>query len=337
MTAPFPVDGDDPIVVPLPDEAMSLAEVAPAEASSRTLAVLALREQMASIGLALPLGPSLHLNEPDRLLVLNGFRVQLVEAPYGADRFHVDAGPWQQAAHAPHFLLAAWVEEELQVVRFPGVLTHGEVCDIARAGAEPINLPLERFRGGIDRLLTLVQLLDPRTMALQGLAPIPVGRWLQGVIDDGLLALGARLQPPAGLVFRHTGAMEGGDGDGDGLAILAIPLGVVGNSLCWGEARAGAVERFQLQLIPCGDSDSGPNRLRVRLLPQLVGDVLPDGLRLVAGPLAAVSTLSQGLELEVSGSPAAIRIAVEWKGEQLRLPPLLLPPAGAQPPPHADR
>lgn len=335
MSAPIPVDGDDPIVVPLPDEAIPLADVAPAEASPRTLAVLALQEQMASIGLALPLGPSLHLHDPDRLLVLNGFRVQLVEAPYGADRFLADAGPWQQAPHAPHFLLAAWVDDDLQVVWFPGMLTHGEVCERARAGAEPIDIPLASFRGGVDRLLSLVQLLDPRTMALQDLAPIPVGLWLQGVIDEGLLALGARLQPPAGVVFRHTGGIE--EGDADGLTILAIPLGVVGNRLCWGEGRAGAVERFQLQLIPCGNRDCGPNRLRVRLLPQLAGDVLPDGLRLVAGPRAAVSAWSQGLDLEVGESQAAIQIAVEWRGEQLRLPPLLLPPAGAQLPPHADR
>jgi hypothetical protein len=335
MTAPNPIADDDPIVVDLDDDAIPLSDLAPAEAGPRALAVLALQEQMASIGLNLPLGPSLHLNDPVRLLVLNGFRVQLVEAPYGADLLHADAGPWQQTAGAPHFLLAAWVDEDLQVVRFPGVLTHDEVGRLAKTGAKTLALPLEGFRGGVDRLLSLVQLLDPQTMALRGLAPIPIGRWLQGMIDDGLLALGARLQPPAGVVFRHGGGSH--DSDGDALAVLAIPLGVVGDSICWGEARAGAVERFQLQLIPFGEGDSGPNRLRVRLLPQLAGDVLPDGLRLVAGPRAAVSALSQGLELEVEGTPAAIQIAVEWKGEQLRLPPLLLPPAGAQAPPHADR
>ena len=335
MSTVDPVADDDPIVVPLGDDAIPLAGLAPAEADPRTLAVLALQAQMASIGLSLPLGPSLHLHDPERLLVLHGFRVQLLCAPYGADLLQADAGPWQQAAGAPHLLLAAWVDDDLQVVRFPGVLTHDEVCQLARMEAETLEIPLEGLRGGVDRLLSLVQLLDPQAMALRGLAPIPIGRWLQGIIDDGLLALGARLQPPAGVVFRHGGGMDGSDGDA--LAVLAIPLGVVGNSICWGDARARAVERFQLQLIPCGEGDTGPNRLRVRLLPQLAGDVLPDGLRLVAGPLAAVSALSQGLELEVGGSPAAIQIAVEWKGEQLRLPPLLLPPAGTQAPPHADR
>jgi hypothetical protein len=148
MTAPDPVADDDPIVVDLDDDAIPLSDLAPAEAGPRALAVLALQEQMASIGLNLPLGPSLHLNDPVRLLVLNGFRVQLVEAPYGADLLQADAGPWQQTAGAPHFLLAAWVDEDLQVVRFPGVLTHDEVGQLAKTGAETLALPLEGFRGG---------------------------------------------------------------------------------------------------------------------------------------------------------------------------------------------
>ncbi|MEB3324037.1 MAG: hypothetical protein VKM17_01715 [Cyanobacteriota bacterium] len=335
MQAP-PSFEDEPLVMPLPDEALVLADRAPAEATPHALAVLALQQQMAAIGLSLPLGPSLALDDPERLLLLNGFRVQLVCAPYGADTLSVDHAPWQEAQHAPHFLLAAWVEEELQVVRIPGVLTNREVIQLARAGADAdtIALPLPCFQGGVDRLLSLVQLLDAQAMPLQGLAPpsgapLPVASWLQGLIDDALLALGAQLQPASPLVFRAACLTEAETTDV--LAILAIPLGVVGDGLCWGEARAGAIERFQLQLIACGESTPTPTRLRVRLVPQLAGDVLPDGLRLLAGPQAAVSGTSQGLELEVSGSQTPIQIAVEWKGEQLRLPPLLLPSRGAEP------
>lgn len=333
MQAPLSCD-DDPLVIPLPDDALLLADQAAAEATPSSLAVLALQQQMAAIGLSLPLGPSLGLDDPERLLLLNGFRVQLVCAPYGADTLRAASAPWQQAGEAPHFLLAAWVEEELQVVRILGVLTNGEVIQLVKAGAggkeaDTIALSLARFQGGVDRLLSLVQLLDSRTMPLHGLAPLPVSPWLQGLIDGALLALGAQLQPASTLVFRGSSLADAEATDV--LAVLAIPLGVVGDALCWGEARAGAIERFQLQLIACGESSPSPTRLRVRLVPQLAGDVLPDGLRLVAGPRAAVSGTSQGLELEVSGSQAPIQIAVEWKGEQLRLPPLLLPICGTQP------
>jgi hypothetical protein len=302
--------------------------------------------------LSLPLGPTLALDDPERLLVLNGFRVQLACAPYGADSLRAASAPWRQAEQAPHFLLAALVEEDLRVVWMPGVLTNGEVLDLVAGGDGPIALGVERFHGGLDRLLSLARLLDPGAMPLRGLdtpataskgldtatPPLPIASWLQGWIDEALLALGAKLQPVGGRVFRGMAAPA--STDNADLAILAIPLGLVNGSLCWGEARAGAIERFQLQLIARGQERARPSALRVRLVPHLAGDVLPNGLRLVAGPRAVVSAISQGLELEVSGDREPIQIAVEWNDHQLRLPPLLLPPSDPSAPPadpHADR
>lgn len=354
MPAPLTSD-DDPLVLPLPEDALLLADRAPAGATPRALAVLALQHHMAALGVSLPLGPTLALEDPERLLSLNGFRVQLTCAPYGADSLRADSVPWRRAGQAPHFLLAAWVEEDLGVVWMPGVLTNGEVIDQAAGGEGPFDLPLERFQGGVDRLLTLAGLLDPATMPLRGLdgraptrpsqgtlarhvSPLPIAPWTRGWIDGALLALGAKLQPVGGAVFRGSSAPA--SADGADLAILAIPLGLVNGALCWGEARVGAIERFQLQLIARGDAPARPNALRVRLVPHLAGDVLPNGLRLVAGPRAVVSAISQGLELEVRGNREPIQIAVEWGEDQLRLPPLLLPPS--DPPevladPHADR
>ena len=333
MHPPLSTD-DDPCVLPLPDDALALTDQARAGATPRALAVHALREHMATLGFSLPLGPTLALEDPERLLLLNGFRVQLVCLPYGADTLHADSAPWRIAEHAPHFLLAAWVEEELGVVWMPGVLTHDEVIAqaAARDRAGVITLGVERFQGGVDRLLTLACLLDPQSLSPQvsragagmasGAEALPVARWLRGWIDDSLLALGAQLAPLGGGSFRSA-TMEV---DHSALAILAVPLGIVNDVLCWGEARAGTIEHFQLQLIACGDSPVAASTLRVRLVPRLAGDVLPDGLRLVAGPRAAVSAISQGLELDVSGSDTPIEIAVEWGGTRLRLPPLLLGP-----------
>jgi hypothetical protein len=342
MHLPLSTD-DDPCVLPLPDDALPLADHAPDDATPRALAVLALREQMTTLGLSLPLGPTLALDDPERLLLLNGFRVQLVCAPYGTDTLSAASAPWHPAERAPHFLLAAWVEDDPRVVWMPGVLTHDEViAQATAAGPEGvITVGVERFQGGVDRLLTLACLLTPDTLASPrpraavegGPEPLPIARWLRGWIDDSLLALGAQLVPPGGAGFRSAAPAEV---DRSALAILAVPLGVVNDVLCWGESRTGAIERFQLQLIARGDNPAAASTLRVRLVPHLAGDVLPDGLRLVAGPRAAVSAVSQGLELDVSGSEAPIEIAVEWEGSQLRLPPLLLgpgePPAAPTPP-----
>jgi hypothetical protein len=332
MHLPLSTD-DDPCVLPLPDDALPLADHAPDGATPRALAVLALREQMSTLGLSLPLGPTLALDDPERLLLLNGFRVQLVCAPYGADTLSAASAPWHPAERAPHFLLAAWVEEDPRVVWMPGVLTHHEVIAQATAAGPDgvITLGVERFQGGVDRLLTLACLMTPdalsspptRAEVERGPEPLPVARWLRGWIDDSLLALGAQLAPLGGAGFRSAAPAEI---DRSALAILAVPLGVVNDVLCWGESRTGAIERFHLQLIARGDSPAAASTLRVRLVPHLAGDVLPDGLRLVAGPRAAVSAVSQGLELEVSGSEAPIEIAVEWEGSRLRLPPLLLGP-----------
>jgi hypothetical protein len=333
---PLHANDDDPFVLPLPDDALPLADRAPAQATTRTLAVQALREQMATLGYSLPLGPTLALEDPERLLLLNGFRVQLVCVPYGADRLSASSTPWHPVERAPHFLLAACVEEEQQVVWMPGVLTRDDLIDQAKAAGPDgaITLGLEHFQGGVDRLLSLASLLDPRSLSLRspqsaaeasrGLDPLPVAHWLAGWIDDSLLALDARLLPIGGGRFR--GATPPSI-DRSALATLAVPLGVVNDVLCWGEAGKDAIERFQLQLIACGDSPAAALTLCVRLVPHLTGDVLPDGLRLVAGPMAVVSSMSQGLELEVSGSETPITIAVEWGGTQLRLPPLLLGPS----------
>jgi hypothetical protein len=102
-----------------------------------------------------------------------------------------------------------------------------------------------------------------------GMAPgepvgLPISHWLRGLIDDALLALGAQLLPAGGAVFR---AAAPAGVNRTALAILAIPLGVVNEALCWGEARAGAIERFQLQLIACGAGSAVPHALRVRLVP----------------------------------------------------------------------
>lgn len=117
------------------------------------------------------------------------------------------------------------MEDDLQFVWMPGVRTNREVIDQAAVASDggALELELERFQGGVNRLLRLVRLLDPQAMPLRGLAS------------------GAP-EPRALTCCRRTGRCFG-----------PRPLGVVNDGLCWGEARAGAIERFQLRLIACGD------------------------------------------------------------------------------------
>ncbi len=339
MTAP---PSFEPLeAMPLPDGAVLLSESAGAAASGdwrrqwRCLALAALRQAMAERQITLPLGPKLDADDPARLLVLNRFSVQLQVTGLSSDQVAIDASLWRLASTAPQLLLAACVDEENGVVHFPGVLTAEEFIATARSSAETngtIPLDLDRFRGGIDRLFTLVQLLEPEALPRLALVSpaavlepvVAVIDWLSGQLAESLARLGGDLQPVTAGAFRSGGtAAEGA------LAMLSIPLGLgAGGALICGAAAAGCIERFQLQLIPCGGAT--PERLRLRLTGALAGDLLPDGLILTARQgshqQTITSQLSTTLELEMQEAEVLIEVSLTPPGgEPLLLPPLRLP------------
>jgi NAD(P)-dependent dehydrogenase (short-subunit alcohol dehydrogenase family) len=120
-----------------------------------------------------------------------------------------------------------------------------------------------------------------------------------------------------------------GSGPEGALTVLSIPLGLgAGSALVYGEAVADCIERFQLQLIPSGTTN--PERLRLRLIGAMAGDLLPDGLTLTAvqgsHQQTITSQLSTSLELELQGAQDLIEVSLNAPGgEPLQLPPLRLP------------
>ena len=341
----FSNPGDDPSqLLPIPADALLLPAVA--DAAGRTpwlLALSALRQDLAQRGLDLPLEVSGSHEDATGVLILNGFRVQVVCAGLWADSLAIPTSPWRQADAAPQFVLGSGIETDDRVVRFAGVLTSEELVAAVNQATPTgglIHLPITRFQGGLDRLLTLVQLLDPGALpplALAAHAAVPeapaarpggsegavaILDWLSGRIADVLANLGAELVPASAAAFRSPAPAPDGNMT-PALAILTIPLGIVAGRLRWGDYRKGTIEPFQLELIACGEGQ--PEQLRVRVAPQLSGDLLPDDLRLIVGSQLIVSASSHGLELEVRGGDAPIHIRVEMAaGTGLSLPPLLL-------------
>lgn len=331
----FSNPGDDPSqLLPIPADALLLPAVANAAGLSPwLLALSALRQDLAQRGLDLPLEVSGSHQDATGVLILNGFRVQVVCAGLWADSLAIPTSPWRQADAAPQFVLGSGIVTDERVVRFAGVLTSEELVaavDQANATGGLIHLPITHFKGGLDRLLTLVQLLDPGGLPPLALATrsggsegaVAVLDWLSGRIADVLGNLGAELVPASAAAFRSPAPASDGNVT-PALAILTIPLGIVADRLRWGDDRKGTIEPFQLELIACGEGQ--PERLRVRVAPQLSGDLLPDDLRLIVGSQVVVSASSHGLELEVRGGDAPIHIRVEMAaGTGLSLPPLLL-------------
>ncbi len=303
------------------------------------LALAALRQAMAERQLSLPLGPQHDPDDPTRLLSLNRFAVQLATTGIAGDQVEVATSFWQTAAGAPQLLLVAAVDTENDVVHFPGVLTAQEVVAAVRDQriaasdtADTMELKLECFKGGIDRLLSLVQLLDAEALPRQALGPaatvtltagvVAIADWLSGRLADGLTALGGSLRPASAGAFRSAGIAGSSE---QTLAVLTIPLGLAddGRLLSGSEADA-CLERFQLLLQATGSNS--PDGLVVLLAGELRGDLLPDGLSLIArrgGRQQLITTSgSSTAELRFQGGDGLIEITLSH-GDT---PPLVLPP-----------
>jgi len=330
----------DPLeALPMPLGAIEVANDQQA-GTARALAVAALRQALAERQLNLPFGPALGAEEEDRVLSLNRFAVQLVTSGIGADQFAVNGVPWAAVGTAPQLVIAAQVDEENDLVWFAGVLTGEEFVSLA-SGAErsgdQLLLDISAFRGGLDRLLTLVQLLEPAALPRLALSSvsaqfkgqvIAVTDWLSGLVDGAFQQLfGAQWQPlTQGAFFIASVAAT----EADALALVAIPLGLEGDQLVCGEAAENCVERFVLQMLATGSDPARPDRLVLRLIAAIGDDLLPNGLMLTAcqgsheqRQTASGSTL---IELVFQASSDLIEVSLSYPGSSnLVLPPLQLP------------
>jgi hypothetical protein len=333
MANRFAEDPDDPLALPFPAHTLLLEEGTGLPRDRPSLVLRLLRQQLAELGLDL----RLREGNSDGSFELEGFRVQLVCAPFWAEDLAVPPQPWRSGDRAPHLLLAAWVEEECGAVRLPGPLTAAELRALSPGFPEldsPPSLPLAAFHGGLDRLWLLVRLLSPAALLPPAPAAAPFALrlrdWLDGVLAETLVALGAELLPASAGAFRSPAAPE----PAAALASVLIPLALVGGRIETGPARWAASERFRLLLRLCG-SVLGAQWLEVRLEPELPGDLLPQGLTLRVGE-RSIETGGDGgtrpLSLTVKEGEEAIAIGL-WHadGSHLALPLLHLErhPGGA--------
>lgn len=335
MTEPIPPMD----VLPMPAGAIEL----PADQawpSERALAVAALRQVLAGQPSTLPLGPETAADDDGRLLSLNRFALQLATSGIAADQIAVDAQPWAEEATAPQLLLAAQVDDENAVVAFGGVLTGPEFVALARGAdrsGDQLWLDANAFKGGVERLLTLVQLLEPAALprvALTGVLAgvqqqvVAVADWIGGQLDGALhQVFGAQWQPLTQGAFFSGGAAAA---ERDALALVAIPLGLDAGQLVCGQAAESCIERVVLQMVATGADPSHPDGLLLRLTAAMVGDLLPDQLTITARQGSheqrQSANSSTQLELVFGGGTELIDVSLSYPGSSaLVLPPLQLP------------
>jgi hypothetical protein len=336
-------DPDDPLALPLPPHTVLLDDWTSrtAPGSPVELALRALRQQALELGLQMPLAeritPTLPYSPSEKeenqaQLVIGGFRVQLVCTPFWSDALPVPSACWHEAALAPHLLLAAWVDRRSGAVHVPGVLTASEALaalpELGLAETMPL-LPTTALLGGIDRLFSLVQLLEPTALALpqrrtrEPREVVPLLPWLEGTLGAALAPFAPQWIPAEAHAFR-SGLVAAGP---EVLVAVAIPLALVAGRVCWGGERRGGSERFQLRLSLRGRNGQA-ERLEVRLEPNLPGDLLPEHLALVVGDqsLDTDTTANQGpLVLSASAGEEPIEIRLVRQGvTELQLPPMIL-------------
>lgn len=338
MTSPAPIEPLE--AFPMPAGAIELDD-STAALNARSLAVAGLQQALRDRRLPLPLGPETAFGDAQRLLSLNRFAVQLATGGVLADQLAIDAAPWASEATAPQLLLAALVDEENAVVAFPGVLTGAEFIELARSTErrdQAVLLDPLAFRGGVDRLLTLVQLLEPEALPRLSLTPaaqasagsvVAVIDWLRGQLDEAFSALGGELTPVAAGAFRS--GVVASEAEAQSLAMLVIPFGLSGDQLVSGDAARRCVRKFQLALIPTGpDHATHPTGLVVRLSSAVPGALLPDGLQLEARQgshrQSITSAMSTELELVFQASDQLLDVSLRYgEADPVDLPSLQLP------------
>ena len=151
----------------------------------RELAISALKKILKERNLTLPLGPELDLNKAERLISLNRFAIQLVTSGVTADEISVPLGHWYLKGASPQILLAAMIDDENNVVSFPGILTGSELEELISdrlKEQDSIFISINDFKGGVERLLSFVRLLEPEAIPRQGLASEFQSKWSWGPV-----------------------------------------------------------------------------------------------------------------------------------------------------------
>ncbi len=164
---------------PIPEGAVLLQTIK--SSSFREFSINALKQILKERDLSLPLGSELEIDNPKSLITLNRFAIQLVTTGITSDEISIPLEQWYKLGSAPQILLAAKVDEENNLVYFSGVLTGPEFKFLVNKiliNQNEIPLPITEFKGGIDRLLRFVRILEPTAIPRTEFATKASTPWL---------------------------------------------------------------------------------------------------------------------------------------------------------------
>ena len=104
-----------------------------------------------------------------KILIINQFRVQVYMCSHFDEDVNISINPWIKNKNNPHLLLAAQVDDENNIVYFPGVITGNEfnklLIDNKSKDLNNIKIPISDFDGGVDLLFNIVKLIDEKKIS----------------------------------------------------------------------------------------------------------------------------------------------------------------------------
>ena len=156
--------------LPIPEDAVILKPKKVLDLSQ--LALLGIKEMIRQRGINLKVKKKRDVTELDCIFEINNFSIQVIFAGYSSDHIIVPLQRWYKINNAPQIILAANIDEESNIVSFQGIITAKEFINIylkKNAKGQSFEIPLSEFKGGINRLLSFVQILDSKALSRSGL------------------------------------------------------------------------------------------------------------------------------------------------------------------------
>ena len=155
---------------PIPQEAVILDDKKVLDLSQ--LVMLAIKQIIKDRGISLKIKKKGKITDEDCVFEINNFSIQVVYTGITSDHIIVPLERWYKLNDSPQIILAASIDEENNIVFFNGIITAKEFINIfleKNAKNQTFEISLNQFKGGINRLLSFVEILDSKALSKQGL------------------------------------------------------------------------------------------------------------------------------------------------------------------------
>lgn len=107
------------------------------------------------------------ISRSGKFLKINNFIIQIVSCSHFDNQINIPISQWLKNGKTPQIVLAAEVDNENNIVYFPGVLTGNEFRELLSNQNEIIDnvkISISNFEGGTDLLFRYITLLEPNSI-----------------------------------------------------------------------------------------------------------------------------------------------------------------------------